>query len=198
LAESGFRPEPTPRAYRGERVTGQAPCYPILHTMPSVCIHSPVRSVQAPRSGRARVGIQPGRIVPAQRCWPPVRLFGPGYTAPALRTVSPVPQQSPVRPVPAPHTNRAKGGIQQGRETSSALCTMPPVHRHSPVRPVLALHTHRAKVGIKPGRVVAAPRTRLLVRLLSLVRPVPAPRTKPPVMIHQIKCICHIHMVSRC
>jgi hypothetical protein len=47
LAESGCRPEPTPHAYRGERMTGQAPCYP-------------VRSVQAPSSGRARVGMQPG------------------------------------------------------------------------------------------------------------------------------------------
>ena len=26
LAESGFRPEPTPCAYRGEHVTAQAPC----------------------------------------------------------------------------------------------------------------------------------------------------------------------------
>ena len=70
MAESGFRPEPTPLAYRGERVTSQAPCYPVLSTMPSVSIDSPVRSLQAPRSGRARVGIQPGRIVPAQRSWP--------------------------------------------------------------------------------------------------------------------------------
>jgi hypothetical protein len=106
VAESGFRPEPTPRAYRGERVTGQAPCYPVLLTMPSVRIHSPVCSVEAPRSGRARVGIQPGRIVCS---WPLVRLFGPGYPVPALCTVSPVRQKSPVRPVPVPHTCRAKG-----------------------------------------------------------------------------------------
>ena len=102
LAESGFRPEPTPRAYRGERVTGQAPCY-------AVRIHSPVRSVPAHRSCRARVGIQPGLIVPAQRSCSPVCLFGPGYPAPALCTVSPVRQHNSVRPVPAPRTCRATG-----------------------------------------------------------------------------------------
>ena len=30
VAESGWRPEPTPRAYRGEDVTGQAPCYRVM------------------------------------------------------------------------------------------------------------------------------------------------------------------------
>ena len=29
VAESGRRPEPTPRAYRGGRHTGQAPCYAV-------------------------------------------------------------------------------------------------------------------------------------------------------------------------
>ena len=97
MAGSGFRPEPTPRAYCGERVTGQAPCYAEMRTVSPVRIHSPVRSVPAPRICRARVGIQPGWIVPAQRSWSPVSgLFGPGYPAPALRAVSPVRQHNPV------------------------------------------------------------------------------------------------------
>ena len=143
---SQFRPEPTPRAYRGERVTGQAPCYPVLRTMPSVCIHSPVRSVQAPRSGRARVGIQPGRIVPAQRSWPPVRLFGPDYPAPALRTVSPVRQQSPVRPVPAPRTCRAKGVSSQ--DELGQLCA-PPKLTDKAKRALIREATKRPKITMK-------------------------------------------------
>ena len=111
LAESGFRPESTPRAYREERVTGQAPCYAVICTVSPVRTHSPVHYIPAPRIDRARVGIQPGRIVPAQRIWPPVRLYGPGYPAPALRTVSPVRLHSPVRPGLAPRICRAKGTI---------------------------------------------------------------------------------------
>ena len=102
LAESGWRPEPTPLAYRGECVTGQAPCYAEMHTVSPVRIHSPVRSIPTPRICRARMGIQPGRMVPAQRSWSPVCLLSPGYPAPALRTVSPVRFHSPVGPVPAP------------------------------------------------------------------------------------------------
>ena len=37
VAESGWRPEPTPHAYRGGRRTGQALCYAVEHTV------SPVR-----------------------------------------------------------------------------------------------------------------------------------------------------------
>ena len=102
LAESGWRPEPTPRAYRGERRTDQEPCYAVERTVSPVRVHSPVRYNPAPRICRARVSIQPGQMVPAQRAWSPVRLFGPGYPAPAQRTVSPVRLHSPVRPVPAP------------------------------------------------------------------------------------------------
>ena len=36
LAESGYRPEPSPRAYRGERGTGQAPCYAVKRTVSPV------------------------------------------------------------------------------------------------------------------------------------------------------------------
>jgi hypothetical protein len=32
VEESGFRLEPTPRAYCGEHVTGQAPCYGVMRT----------------------------------------------------------------------------------------------------------------------------------------------------------------------
>ena len=73
----------------GERVTSQVPVYAALRRVSPVHSHCPVRSLQAPRSCRARVGIQP-LIQP-----PPVRLFGPGYPAPALRTVSLVRQQNP-------------------------------------------------------------------------------------------------------
>ncbi|XP_071218846.1 protein rtoA-like [Salvelinus alpinus] len=58
-------------------------------TSPDVT-EGPVRSEPARRKCHARVGIQPGQIVLAQRSWSPVRRFGPGYPAPALRTVSPV------------------------------------------------------------------------------------------------------------
>ena len=106
VAESGLRPEPTPRAYRKERDTGQAPCYAVERTVSPVRIHSLVRYIPTPRIGRARVGIQPGRIVLAQRAWPPERLFGPGCLAPALCTVSPVRLHSRVRPVSAPRIYR--------------------------------------------------------------------------------------------
>jgi hypothetical protein len=180
----------------------QVPRFPVLRNVPSVRIHSPVHSVQAPRSCRARVGNQSARM----DCAGSALLisgasFRPRYPAPSLCTVSPVHQHNPVRPVPAPLTCRATGGIQPGRVVPAlcsrhpvrlrgpvypapTICTMPPVRLLSPVRPVPAFHTHRAKVGIQPGHVVAAPRTRLPVSLLSPVRPVPAPRTKPPVMIH--------------
>ena len=106
LAESGWRPEPTPRAYRGERVTDQTLCYAVMRMVSPVCIHSTVRSILAPRICLAIMGIQPGRMVPAQRSWSPVHLIGPGYPAPALRTVSPVRLHSPVHPVLAPRTCR--------------------------------------------------------------------------------------------
>ena len=48
-------------------VTSQAPCYAALPSVSPVRMHSPVRYIPAPRICRARVGIQPGRIVPAQR-----------------------------------------------------------------------------------------------------------------------------------
>ena len=82
-------------------MTGQAPCYAMTLTVSPVCIHSPLRSIPAPRIGRAKVGIQPGGKVPAQRSWPPVHVLGPGYPAPVQRTVSPVRLHSQVRPVPA-------------------------------------------------------------------------------------------------
>ncbi|XP_071240786.1 uncharacterized protein [Salvelinus alpinus] len=130
-AESGYRPEPTPRAYRGERVTGQAPCYAGKRTVSPVRMHSPVRSEPALRKHHARVGIQPGRIVPAQRSWSPVRRFGPGYPAPALRTVSPMRCDCSVRPMPTLRPCRAKVGIQPRGEVQ-VLSTRSPVLPHSP------------------------------------------------------------------
>ncbi|XP_070290382.1 purine nucleoside phosphorylase-like [Salvelinus sp. IW2-2015] len=73
--------------------------------------------------------------MPAQRIWSAVGLLGPGYTAPALRTVSPVRQHSPVRPVPTLRTCRATGGIQPG-QVVQARFSRPPVRLHGPVHPV--------------------------------------------------------------
>jgi hypothetical protein len=63
-----------------------------------VRIQSPVCSIPTPRICQARMGIQPGRMVPVQRSWSPVHLLGPGYPAPALRTVSPMHQVSSAPP----------------------------------------------------------------------------------------------------
>ena len=57
VAKSGRKPEPTPRAYRGERGTGLAPCYAVRCTLSLVRRHSPVRYIAAPRIGRARVSL---------------------------------------------------------------------------------------------------------------------------------------------
>jgi hypothetical protein len=51
VAKSGRRPEPTPHAYRGERWTGQAPCFAMRRTVSPVRRHSPVRYIAAPRIG---------------------------------------------------------------------------------------------------------------------------------------------------
>ena len=61
--------------------------------------------------------------MPAQCSWSPVRLFGPGYPAPALRTVSPIRQENPVWPVPASRTCRAKVGMQPKREVDVVSTT---------------------------------------------------------------------------
>ena len=76
-------------AYRGAGETGQAPCYAVKRTVSPVRVHSPVRYIPAPRIGRARVGIEPSAMKPALRIWSPVRLLGPAYMAPALRTGCP-------------------------------------------------------------------------------------------------------------
>ena len=47
-AESGWRPEPTPRAYRRKRSTGQAPCYVVKRTVSPIRAHSPVGYRQVP------------------------------------------------------------------------------------------------------------------------------------------------------
>ncbi|CDQ89473.1 unnamed protein product [Oncorhynchus mykiss] len=65
-------------------------------------------------------------------------LLGPGYPAPALRAVCPVRLHSPVRPVPAPRTCRAKVVFCPGRFVPP-LCSRPPVRLHSPVYLVLFL-----------------------------------------------------------
>ncbi|XP_052349959.1 uncharacterized protein LOC127915130 [Oncorhynchus keta] len=125
VAKSGRRPEPTPRAYHGEWRTGQAPCYAVRCTVSPVRRHSPVHSIAAPRIGRARVGIEPGAMKPAQRIWSPVRLLRPGYMAPVLRMVSQVRQHSPVRSIPPRCTGLATGSIQPGAPSSPDLPESP-------------------------------------------------------------------------
>ena len=55
-------------------------------TVSPVRVHSQVRSEPALRKCHARVGIQPGQIVPAQRSWSPVRCDSSVSPVPALRT----------------------------------------------------------------------------------------------------------------
>ena len=135
MAKSGRRPAPSPRAYCEERGTGQAACYAVRRTVSPVRRHSPVHYIAAPRIGRARVGIEPGAMKPAQRIWSPGRLLGPGYMAPALRMVSPVRQFSPVRAIPPRRTSLATGSIQPGK-VGQAWCSRAPVRLHGPVHPV--------------------------------------------------------------
>ncbi|CAB1332394.1 unnamed protein product [Coregonus sp. 'balchen'] len=182
LAEPRGIAEPTPRTQARQRETGQVPSYAELRTVPRVVRHSPVRPVLAPRTCRAKVGMQPGRSVPAQSSWPPVPFLGPGYPAPVPRAVVPVRVHSPVRPVLMPHTECVEIGIQPGRVVS-ALRSRPPVRLHSPVRPVPAPRTKPVVRVVSPVRPVPAPRTKPVVRVVSPVRPVPAPRTKPVVRV---------------
>uniref|UniRef100_A0A8K9UXU6 Uncharacterized protein n=1 Tax=Oncorhynchus mykiss TaxID=8022 RepID=A0A8K9UXU6_ONCMY len=161
VAKLGRRPATTPRAYRGERGTGQALCYAVRRTVSPVRRHSPVRYIAAPRIGRARLGIEPGAMKPSQRIWSSVRLLGLGYMAPALRMVSPVRQPSPVRAIPPRRTGLATGSIQPG-QVGQARSTRPPVRLHGPVYPVPPPRT---------SPPVAASRTRLSLRLLPTVAP---------------------------
>ena len=73
--------------------------YAVKRTVSPGRAHSPVPYMPALRKCHARVGIQPGRIVAAQRAWSPVRRFDPGYPALALRTVSPVRWDCSVCPI---------------------------------------------------------------------------------------------------
>ncbi|KAM9423345.1 uncharacterized protein ACWYII_020534 [Salvelinus alpinus] len=194
VAKPGSRPERTPRAYYKHRVTGQAPCYAVKRTVSPVRAHSPVRYRAAARKCHVSVGIQPGRIVPAQRVWSPVRSFGPGYPAPALRAVSPERWEGAVRPMPTLRSYRANVVVEPKREVR-VVGTRSPVLIHSPVQPVPALWRVRAGVVFQPGGVVPRLRTRAPVLphspvlqvprnikppvgLSSLVGPVAAPRTR--------------------
>ena len=112
MAMPGRRPAQTPCAYRGARETGQAPCYAMERTVFPVRVHSPVRFIPALRIGRARVGIEPGKVGQDWCSRAPVRLHGPVYPEPpphtsppvaAPRTRLPVRVLAPVSPVPAPH-----------------------------------------------------------------------------------------------
>ena len=174
----GSRPELTPRAYYEQRITGQAPCYAVERTVSPVRVHSPVRYRAAPRECHASVGIEPGRMVPAQRVWSPVRSLGPGYPAPALRAVSPGRWEGAVRPLPALRSYRATVGVEPRGEVR-VVSTRSPVLTHSPVQPVPALLRVRARVVVQPGEVVPRLRTRAPVLPHSPVFQAP-PNTKPP------------------
>ncbi|KAM9429341.1 uncharacterized protein ACWYII_017500 [Salvelinus alpinus] len=187
---AGRRPAPTSQANRGEREYGQTPCYAVERTVSPVRVHSPVRVIPPPRTGRARLGIEPGVMRPAQRVWSPVRLLGPAYMAPALRMVSPVRLHSPVRVIPPPRTGRATGSIQPGK-VGQAQCSREPVRLHGPVFPappprpslVPTVPTLRTRLPVHFQSPVPPPRTLPIVRVSSSVPPVPAPRTKPPVRL---------------
>ncbi|XP_052379828.1 uncharacterized protein LOC127931382 [Oncorhynchus keta] len=174
----GSRPELTPRVHDKQRITGQAPCYAVKRTVSPVRVHSPVRYRAAPRECHASVGIEPGRMVPAQRVWSPVRSLGPGYPAPALRAVSPWRWEGAVRPLPALRSYRATVGVEPRGEVR-VVSTRSPVLTHSPVQPVPALWRVRARVVVQPGEVVPRLRTRAPVLPHSPVFQAP-PNTKPP------------------
>ncbi|KAM9513434.1 uncharacterized protein ACWYII_046869 [Salvelinus alpinus] len=192
VAKPGRIPEPTPRACRGVRGrrTGQTPCYAVKRTVSPVRVLSPVRAIPPCRTGRARLGIEPDAMKPAQRIWPPVRLLGPAYMAPALQVVSPVRLHSPVRAIPPRRTGRATGTIQPGK-VGEARCSRARVLLHGPVYPAPPSHpssvpsvpTPRTRLPVHLQSPVPPPRTLPMVRVSSPVPPVPAPRTKPPVRL---------------
>ncbi|KAM9528409.1 uncharacterized protein ACWYII_041088 [Salvelinus alpinus] len=187
---AGRRPAPTSQANRGEREYGQTPCYAVERTVSPVRVHSPVRVIPPPRTGRARLSIEPSAMRPALHIWPPVRLLGPAYMAPALRMVSPVRLHSPVRVIPPPRTGRATGSIQPGK-VGQARCSREPVRLHGPVFPALPprpspvppVPAPRTKPPVRLQSPVPPPRTLPMVRVSSPVPPVPAPRTKPSVRL---------------
>ena len=100
------------RAYRGGHCTGQALCYAVECTVSPVRMLSSVRYIPAPRICRARVRIQPGRMVPALLSRFPVRLHGPVYPVPPPRT-------SPL--VAAPRTRLSLRLIPTGAPACPAL-----------------------------------------------------------------------------
>jgi hypothetical protein len=74
---------------REEHGTSQAPCFEEICNVSPVRIHSPVRSVPAARTCRAKGSLQPGQVVPAQHSWCPVCLLSPGYpSAPSQPSAS--------------------------------------------------------------------------------------------------------------
>ncbi|XP_052330582.1 uncharacterized protein LOC127910567 [Oncorhynchus keta] len=125
-------------ASRGGRGTGQAPCYAVERTVSPVRVLSPVRYIPAPHICRARVKIQPGRLVPALLSRSPVRLHGPVYPVPPPHTSPPVAAPctrlpvrvlGPVPPVPAPRT----------RPTVRLACPVLPEPSSSPAQPELPI-----------------------------------------------------------
>uniref|UniRef100_A0A8C8I3F1 Ig-like domain-containing protein n=1 Tax=Oncorhynchus tshawytscha TaxID=74940 RepID=A0A8C8I3F1_ONCTS len=80
------------------------------------------------------------------------------------------PVHSPVRYIPAPRIGRARVGIEPGK-VGQARCSRAPVHLHGPVYPVPPPRT---------SPLVAAPRTRLCLRLIPTGAPACPEPPEPP------------------
>ena len=223
MAESGWRPEPTPR---GDHGTGQALGYGVKLEVSKGSEAETVKELMGRLEERAmrellcwcmRHDFRPTERVrdlmspeSALHTRPNVRASRLVKTVPAPRTRPPVRPTSPARPVPA-------------RRYSS------PIRALSPVRYIPAPRICRARVRFQPGRMVPALLSRTPVRLLrpgypasalrtvspvwlhSPVRPVPAPRTcwakitiqpgrvvqalssRPPVCLHGRSILCLLH-----
>ncbi|XP_064877152.1 uncharacterized protein LOC135572651 [Oncorhynchus nerka] len=141
---------------------------------------------QTPRIGRARVGFQPGRMVPAQCAWPPVCVFGLGYPAPALRTVSPVRLHSPVRPVLVPRICQAKSCETCSGSTYEASSDDPwtEASRDDP---------WPKACGDDPWPEAPSDDPEPAVMIHGMEPPVMIHGTKPPVIIHGTKPKVRIH-----
>ncbi|XP_064877146.1 uncharacterized protein LOC135572648 [Oncorhynchus nerka] len=149
-------------------------------------VNSPVRYIPDPRIGRARVGIQPGWMVPAQPAWPPVRLFGPGHPVPALRTVSPhqassaSPQSVMIHgPEPAVMIHGTEPAVRiYGTEPPATVSSPePPATVPSPEPPARVPNPGPAARVPSPGPAASVPNPGPAERVPS---PVPAERAPSP------------------
>jgi hypothetical protein len=182
LAESGWRPEPTPRAYRGERVTGQAPYYAVMRTVSSGRVHRPVRSVPVPCISRARLSIQPERVVPALRSRSPVRLHGPVYPVPVSRTRPEVRVTSLAPPMPAPRI-RPPVRMPSPECPVPAPCTRPEVRVTSLAPPMPVPCIRIPATVLRPELSATVPRPELPATVPHPELPATVPRPELPATV---------------